>query len=750
MSYTNRIFTWDFDSLKRFYERYIVKWLNSAMGWTEAQKAQARENIGVKDVTVEEVVQPFTEEVVAGYITDKTRRVIGRLMKNGAIEWAVMSSIEQSLASSINALNEVTDTISGDVANISSELEDVSKEIPDNGSKIVKYLIDNDNRIVGTIDVKGNVSFLAGGGFAGEQSESKPILFDAVKVVADKNGSIIGWVTTGGKVHVIDLEAETLTVNGEDFKPDAGMPEQIFPLLGFLANGTHMKDFVNDKAYNLLASMSKGVYTKDGLPVSVEPTIVIHDDDAIDSQIPSSFNGTVPVADKGGYASRMLPMIMSLNARYGNSINAKNHKIVVGIAAEGQRIGLTPLYGDDDTFTGEMNANGKILNKIIEHEGWEALCHSMTARYINASYIVKGLTSDFANVIKSNSYVSTNYHSYLHTTVYDTTTQKNYYLKLDRSGWNELPKQYNKPYLATYIVVDGTTIVNEDFRSEYDAGRKLIINPTYSVEYQVKTWFERAKEAGLHYIDAGVQWGSSQSTWHMREGLKYCSFFFSRHGDYNTIPIDTNAIRLNNSGGLDSSDNAYTDERYASIISKIDSCIADNGLMVFMNHSNTDYFNNYYMADTDYYTRIQPSETGRLDYYDANYPESWRIPLNGTQLTEMLNDPDCPYWTTPPLKKRNNDGTLSNTDMESWADWYPCPGTKMALIYDYLTYAIHHGVRFASSSEAIDKFGNMLNIGVKKTNGTDWQADPLLGNIPEQNGSHYVIGADGSIDCEIV
>lgn len=46
MSFSNRKFTWDFDSLKRFYEKYIVKWLNSAVSWTEAQKKQARANLG--------------------------------------------------------------------------------------------------------------------------------------------------------------------------------------------------------------------------------------------------------------------------------------------------------------------------------------------------------------------------------------------------------------------------------------------------------------------------------------------------------------------------------------------------------------------------------------------------------------------------------------------------------------------------------------------------------------------------------
>ena len=47
MAYSNRKFTWDFDALKRFYERYVVKWWNSDVSLTNEQKAQARENLGI-------------------------------------------------------------------------------------------------------------------------------------------------------------------------------------------------------------------------------------------------------------------------------------------------------------------------------------------------------------------------------------------------------------------------------------------------------------------------------------------------------------------------------------------------------------------------------------------------------------------------------------------------------------------------------------------------------------------------------
>ena len=41
MSYTNRKFNWDLDALNRFYNNFVVKWLNAAMSWTAAQKKHA-------------------------------------------------------------------------------------------------------------------------------------------------------------------------------------------------------------------------------------------------------------------------------------------------------------------------------------------------------------------------------------------------------------------------------------------------------------------------------------------------------------------------------------------------------------------------------------------------------------------------------------------------------------------------------------------------------------------------------------
>lgn len=75
MSYTNRNFTWDFDVLKRFYEKYIVKWLNSAVSWTDAQKKQARANLGFGDGDIDAKPTAGSDNLVnSGGVYDAMRK----------------------------------------------------------------------------------------------------------------------------------------------------------------------------------------------------------------------------------------------------------------------------------------------------------------------------------------------------------------------------------------------------------------------------------------------------------------------------------------------------------------------------------------------------------------------------------------------------------------------------------------------------------------------------------------------------
>lgn len=85
MSYTNRNFTWDFDALKRFYEKYIVKWLNSAISWTDAQKKQARANLGFGDGDID-------AEPTAGSSNMVTSGGVKSLINNTVNDFAIISN----------------------------------------------------------------------------------------------------------------------------------------------------------------------------------------------------------------------------------------------------------------------------------------------------------------------------------------------------------------------------------------------------------------------------------------------------------------------------------------------------------------------------------------------------------------------------------------------------------------------------------------------------------------------------------
>lgn len=83
MAYTNRSFTWDFDSLKRFYEKYVVKWINSAVSWTDAQKKQARANLGFGDGDA--VVYTVDRDSLDVGLSDENGNVLVQF-KNGNIK----------------------------------------------------------------------------------------------------------------------------------------------------------------------------------------------------------------------------------------------------------------------------------------------------------------------------------------------------------------------------------------------------------------------------------------------------------------------------------------------------------------------------------------------------------------------------------------------------------------------------------------------------------------------------------------
>lgn len=144
---------------------------------------------GVKNNTLEEKNHPISDTDVVGYFTDKNKVVFGKLMKNGSVVFL--------------ELNERDKSIDELLANVSSEVPSLSD--------VVKYLTDKDGRVIATINNVAETQFYGGGGFDGEVTKQKNIGFNAVKVLTDNKNSVIGWITSDGKVHIIELEVDSIS-----------------------------------------------------------------------------------------------------------------------------------------------------------------------------------------------------------------------------------------------------------------------------------------------------------------------------------------------------------------------------------------------------------------------------------------------------------------------------------------------------------------------------------------------------------
>jgi hypothetical protein len=283
----------------------------------------------------------------------------------------------------------------------------------------------------------------------------------------------------------------------------------------------------------------------------------------------------------------------------------------------------------------------------------------------------------------------------------------------------------------------------------------------------VDEWFRRADIAEFPYSmkDVGkrvyANWGSSHSIWHIRQNLKYADYGFGGTANTNTIPLDTVVHRFSwepnvsyNKGaayyGYTGYFNIYTEAEYQRIVNMIDTCIEGNGWSFLGNHNYTNPCANYYLPNlldftygeyshVNLYEEILPQKPSgtpeNLYYYDPDYPEEWQIPLKYAELQDIIGENIHDYINHPP----------SRLNISSWDEWYPCPGTGMALLWDALKYAVSKGVRFITAKEGFERFGNLLTIGYKFTNGETFSQDVRLGNIPEESRAHCIIGADGSI-----
>lgn len=406
----------------------------------------------------------------------------------------------------------------------------------------------------------------------------------------------------------------------------------------------------------------------------------IHDDDTLDKYIPSSGPSTWM---KAGYQSLLYPMLESLGMR-GN------------LAVEGQRVGLT-------STPPRLNDNGLIAKRLQDEKGWCLMAHSMTARYYTNSYYVDGLESPTAYKILQNATYS-GATSNNTTSVYDAETGKQYSVNSGKTGWVETPREYIKTYLY-----------------DYDTKKIKMFNPIFPIDYQWGELFRLGHENGLKF-NSWVTPGTTSS--HIMVPLinEICPNGF---GDFdkasvacNIPPLRSTVTRMNveglylsGYGGEQATDNTFNREHFNHYKSKIDEAAEKGGWIIFALHAYRPCWVN--------------SLPGALVSEGGTYPDEWVVPLR-----DISQYPDS--YLDPPVEKGIND----------WSDWYPCPGTRLDMLWQLLKYAREKGLVNVTSDEGFEKIGNKISVGFYN-GGKQLDLDKSGVEGAADIYPHYVVGANG-------
>lgn len=383
-----------------------------------------------------------------------------------------------------------------------------------------------------------------------------------------------------------------------------------------------------------------------------------------------------------GYITTLYPLLESLGLR-GN------------ISLEGRRAGFnsSPPY---------LNDNGKVCRRLQNEKGWEIMNHSMICLgEILNNWAVDSLTSAQADSILI---AGPNYGLSSRTvSVYDLKSRKQYSPNATNTAWEESPAMYIKPYVGSLST------------------KKLIMyNPQYDMDYHWGEWFRLAEKFGFN-SKCYVNHNSTASHSFTSDLNKICPNGFADMGGilYNTSPLMSTCTRLvmegqafpNYKGELDP-DNFFNPTHYELFKKEIDKAIENNGWIVLGMHSYRPCWNNYL--------------PGALVSEGGSYPDEWVNPMDGVNpLTDDMNPP-------------------ARLGINSWSEWYPCPGTRLDMVWQLLKYACESGMINVTSSEGFELMSNTESTGYFSA-GLPIGSDAGAGLYDTQKYyPHYVVGSDGS------
>lgn len=519
-----------------------------------------------------------------------------------------------------------------------------------------------------------------------------------LKYLTDENNACFGYIEKDGTVVIYKAKI----YNYEDEKGDV-TSQQFSTAVSLLANGLDNVQLSNNPKFmatlhNLFGNGEVEINRDNNNNVNLRPCLSIIDDDTIDYQIPISRGTDSPVAKEGGFFSLLLPFMLSLGKKY-------NRSLCPGLACEGHRIGLTPIWSSDDTYR-ELNENGRAVKWLHETMGWNVFNHSMTAQLPMQAYYVDGIDSPLAQrILNENDYWSIPY-GFQNCIVLDRTTGKWYEVN-NRSKYTWVERTPTKKYAMP-------------FYRDYDT-KQWYFNRDFDFDYSWGEWFKRADELGFPYEKVIVHNGGTSSVYMAYGGRKYAYWSVRTQGTHNYPPIPATVNRIASVVGDNNVRNASYEQR---LMSEIDYCFEHNTWMAIMTHFNEEKHRNYYLDGVEY-----PDG-------DSNYPTDWIIPLNYNEILDIIGDNVHDYINHPP----------SRLNINSWEEWHPAPGTQLKSLYDVIDYALAKGVDFVSPMQGWNTHGNILNIGIDRNN-QKYGYDSASAVVPytDDEKSYLTIGADMSI-----
>ena len=398
-----------------------------------------------------------------------------------------------------------------------------------------------------------------------------------------------------------------------------------------------------------------------------------------------SLDGQIPSSKHSkytyGYWSLLYPLLESLDIK-GN------------LAVEGRKIGIdyTPV---------KFNDNGRTLVRMQDEKGWDLLSHSMECLgELDNNWIVDDLDTPLAlRLLEEGPNKGTNQQT---VSIYDKISRRQYWPNADNSEWEETPKRWIKPYVGNY-----------------ETRRNVMYNPDFDIDWHWGQTKSRAEEYGIKYVGF-VTHNSTSSHALVSEIRRYFPFGLSDIGavNINYPPMLSSGVRSGLEGQSmagyngNSTDNTFNEDHYKRFCAQVDEAAEKGGWIIFNLHTYREVWLN--------------SLPGALVSEGGSYPDEWVIPMKGM---DSANDP-----LTPP----------AHLGISDWSEWYPCPGTRLEMMWKVLKYAKEKGLRNVTCSEGFSIMGNKVSVGYYN-NGYKFGMDIFGLRDTEEVYPHYIVSATDEV-----